>query len=97
MCEEMIKLRQYLDEHEINWLDHSDPPEYTKIHIDRTNFLVGNHFVSVIHGFGTYGGVSLFGNDNKLLEMRIDRNDPKGWLKADDVMKIVEEIQNDYN
>ena len=91
MTDEMIKLRKSLDERDIKWIDHSDPDDY-KIHIDRTHFTVGHHFISVIHGFGTYGGVSLYGKDKGLLEMQLDHLDPVGFYTAEDIIKKVDEL-----
>ena len=97
MTEEMKKLRNLLRFKKIDFIDRSDP-EGSKLHIDRTHFLVEGkktYFFSVIHGFGTHGGVNLFGKDKGLLEVQINHDDPIGYLTADDVMKLVEEKQNE--
>lgn len=97
MTEEMIKLRQMLKAKKIEYIDHSDP-EDSKMHIDRTHFLIEGkrtHFLSVIHGYGTHGGVTLYGKDYGLLEVQIDHREPVGFKSAEDIMKIVEELENE--
>ena len=97
MTEQMTRLRQMLKEKKIEFVDRSDP-EGSKIHIDRTHFIVEGqktHFFSVIHGFATYGGISLYGKDYGLLEVQIDHKDPVGFKTAEDVMKMVEEIEDE--
>jgi hypothetical protein len=47
----------------------------------------------VIHGRGTYGGVSCFGKDHGLLECMIGNNEPIGYLTAEDVIEMVKEKQ----
>lgn len=90
MTEEMVKLRKMLDEKNIVYLDKSDPLDWT-IRIDRTQFFYNKNFYSVVHGYGTYEGVSLYGKDHKLLEVRIGNNEPVGFKTADDIMKMLED------
>lgn len=83
-CEEMKKLRTWLDEKGIPWRDNSD--NMTKI--CRTRFEFGTINVSVIHGRSTYGGI------DGLLELAMwDENersiDPVGWLSAKDVICFI--------
>lgn len=101
ICEEMQKLRNYLDEKKIEWRD--DTEEYSEtVKIARTHFEYNDKFVSVINGFGTYGG--WYGSNYPamteeqnlgLLEVMIDGEEPVGWLKAEDAIKLVEETEND--
>lgn len=104
ICREMIRLRNWLDKNNIEWVDKSSvisdeqfgdligndclglPMECFDTSIFRTHFKYNNHKVSVIYGYGTYGGFSPEKKDYKLLEMRIDDNEPDGWLTADDVI-----------
>ena len=97
MTEQMIKLRQMLTEKGIEYVDHSDPEGY-KLHIDRTHFMIETpktHFFSVVHGVATYGGINLYGNDRGYLECQIDHKEPKGWLTAEDVMKLIDEVKEE--
>lgn len=79
VCEEMQKLRDWLDENGINWEDNSEDlcrhmpddfvPEY-EIWIVRTQFTINNDFISVIKGHGTWGGYGIYGKNNQgLLEV----------------------------
>lgn len=96
MCEEMKLLRKELDARGIEWQDKSSICE--KQHITffdttmfRTHFKHDGCFYSVIYGYGSYGGVSCFGDfDSKLLECMVDDNDPIGFLKAKDVLDIMD-------
>lgn len=106
MCEEMIKLRKLLTEHNIEWHDVSvianekvidmlvnnfgQERQYCDTTIYRTHFDANGSQYSVISGFGTYGGFDPVENkDYGLLECMIDDNDPKGWLTADDIIKLI--------
>lgn len=89
-CEEMLKLRKYLDEKEIEWNDDSDET------ICRTKYWHNDHSYSVINGYGTYGGID--GCDPKefnqcLLECwcELFGDEPVGWLEADDIIAKMEE------
>ena len=89
-CEEMAKLRGYLDSHDIKWADASDE------RVCRTKYWHKGILYSVINGYGTYGGID--GCDPKevndcLLECWSVPfgDDPAGWLKADDIIKKMEE------
>ena len=86
-CEEMKKLRNYLDRNEIPYCDNSD--DLTKI--CRTRFEIGEVNISVIHGRSTYGGI------DGLLELAMwDEKggsvDPTGWLSAKDVICVIKEL-----
>lgn len=87
ICEEMLKLRDWLNENGIGWEDVSD--EW----ISRTHFVVNDCFFSVVHGRGTYGGVSCFGKDYGLLECMIGNHEPIGYLTAEDVIEMIKEKQ----
>lgn len=97
MTEEMTKLRQMLKQRGIEFIDRSDP-EGSPLHIDRTHFIVETpktYFFSVIHGFGTHGGYTLiFKKDYGLLEVQVNHRDPEGFKTAEDVMKMVEDLQS---
>lgn len=98
VCEEMKKLRKWLDEQGIQWFDDSDDPEIIgkKYQICRTKFEIGNYDFSVIHGFGTYGGKWYYDGeffDKDLLECRSGNHEPVGWLTAEDVIERIKEMQ----
>lgn len=82
VCEEMQLLRNYLDVKKIPWRDDSEEFKTStkdfEMWICRTNFEFKSHHVSVINGFGTYGGWNgANGSDVNLgkLEMMIDENE----------------------
>lgn len=84
MSNEMIKLREWLNKKQISWEDVSDVVDLELMGIPfetyRTHFKYKGHEVSVIHGFGTYGGWSFIDQQDKgLLEMMIDREEPIGY------------------
>ena len=96
VCEEMQLLRNYLDVKKIPWRDDSEEFKTStknfEMWICRTKFEYKSHHVSVINGFGTYGGWNgANGSDVNLgkLEMMIDENEPKGWLTAEKVMYFI--------
>ena len=100
ICEEMQKLRQMLDEKNIPWHDASEVMSEDKewpMWICRTHFEYKGLKISVVNGFGTYGG--WFGanpgtteeENMGLLEIMIEDNEPVGWLKAEDIMEILGE------
>ena len=100
ICEEMQKLRQMLDEKNIPWHDASEIMSEDKewpMWICRTHFEYKGMKISVVNGFGTYGG--WFGanpgtteeENMGLLEIMIEGNEPVGWLKAEDIMEILGE------
>lgn len=93
MCEEMIKLRQMLDDRGIKWKDVSEVYPQSKFYINRTHFTFDEIYYSVINGYGTYGGYDSFDHVNKgLLEIKgegVNNGDPLGWLTAEEVLKEV--------
>lgn len=100
VCDEMKKLRQMLDEKNIPWHDASDVMSESKdwpMWICRTHFEYEGVKISVVNGFGTYGGwyganPGMTEDKNMgLLEIMIEDNEPVGWLKAEDIMKILRE------
>ena len=97
VCDEMKKLRQMLDEKNITWHDASDVMSESKewpMWICRTHIEYNGHKISVVNGFGTYGGwyganPGTTENENMgLLEIMIDDIEPVGWLKAEDIIKV---------
>ncbi len=97
ICEEMKKLRSYLDEKKIKWIDQSEDMASSsfKMIIWRTWLWLGDRKISVINGFGTIGGVVGFDGDNAgLLEIAIDGLcGVYGNLTAEDVIRIIELIE----
>ena len=88
VCKEMQKLRDWLDENEICWEDVSEdfgkgiPSEIDyELWICRTHFEVKGHEISVINGYGTYGGYGLFSKDNNGL---LETKRLCGFLSPDD-------------
>lgn len=94
MVEEMIKLREKLDDLKIEWVDKSFKSKFKmggKVYIDRIHFDYNDKHYSVINGYGTYGGYGINSNKNEgLLEMMIDSNAPEGYLTAD---KVIEKLK----
>ena len=96
ICEQMKKLREILNEKNIAWHDMSDEMSET-VKIARTHFEYKGHKVSVINGFGTYGGQNgankgFEEKDNMgLLEIMVNGYDPCGWLTAEEVIKYLED------
>lgn len=84
MPQEMIKLRQMLDDMGIEWEDVS---EHHGILIDitiyRTHFEHKGRHISVIIGHGTYGG------NKGLLEMWDGNGEPEGYLTAKEVIERI--------
>ena len=84
MCDEMKKLRKYLNDNKIKWRDFSRittqdefncavaygiDPQFADVTIYRTLFSLYDYNWSVISGYGSYGGFSpLNGKDGGLLE-----------------------------
>ena len=66
IVEEMQKLRDWLDEHNIEWVDKSEEPVYLEYFhrysfwMCRTHFDINGKHVSVINGYGSYGGGKCF-------------------------------------
>ena len=88
ICEEMQKLRDWLDDEGIEWYDDSDESEM--FWMARTKFAVNTTTFSVINGTGSYGGCVSWDSDNQgLLECMINGNEPYGYLTADEVIAYV--------
>lgn len=88
MVKEMERLRVLLDTEGVEWEDASDAGEYCQI--SRTHFMYRGQKWSVIHGYGTYGGLdSTTGVDSKLLEAWNFKDEPIGFLTAEEVMEYV--------
>lgn len=92
VCEEMQKLRNYLDSKKIEWIDKSD--DWEMGWICRTHFDYKDNHWSVINGSGTYGGFYINEKSNYgALELMVDcvnGGEPVGYLKAEDVIKYIE-------
>lgn len=102
ICDEMVKLRNALDEKGVQWEDKSTIyPEnkiqeimsrcnvsrkYADASMWRTHFTYKGYFFSVIYGYGSYGYY-----DNKL-ECMIGGEEPEGGMTAEDVLKRMEEL-----
>lgn len=109
ICKEMLKLRSWLNEKDIRWFDRSSitsqeyidlmamfeiEPQYADTTIHRTHFEFREHHISVINGYGTYGGFEPLENKNYgALEMMIDDREPIGWLSAENVIQKLEELK----
>lgn len=91
ICDEMKNLREWLDKNGIKWEDKSDK-DYCFGWMARTHFTYKDHFVSVVNGYGSYGGFNRFDPNEDLLEMMIGENDPIGWLTADQVITYLEKL-----
>lgn len=91
VCSEMEKLRKKLDEKNIEWQNCSTyPTEMIKYWICRTHFDYKGHNISVVHGYGSYGGIDFIRNsDEQLLEIMIDGKEPIGHLAAADIFKLI--------
>ena len=88
ICEEMQKLRDWLNSENIEWYDNSD--DLTLFWMVRTKFVVNGSTFSVINGVGSYGGcISYDSHNNGLLECMIDGNEPYGYLNADEVVAYI--------
>ena len=97
ICDEMKKLRGELDKRGIAWVDVSeDNFPGIDLWICRTHFRYGKYQVSVINGFGTYGGFFFSEKENEgMLEMMancVNGGEPEGHLTANEVMKILDGI-----
>lgn len=86
---EMKKLRNWLDEQKIDWIDDSD--NLKDFFMCRTHFSYNNKCISVVNGYGSYGGIP-FGENSKnigFLEFYDMETVPKGWLTCDDVIELL--------
>ena len=99
ICEEMQKLRDWLDENGINWEDNSEDlsrhmpsdlvPEY-EMWIVRTQFKIKNDFISVINGHGTYGGYGIISEENQgLLEVMGLWNGIRGGMTCEEITEKI--------
>ncbi len=95
VCDEMIKLRKWLDEQEIYWWDNSEDMSsvYEDCQICRTLFYIDKDLFSVINGFRTYGGKRFLSDVNRgYLEMMYSGK-VVGFLAAEDVIEMIKEKQ----
>lgn len=92
MIKEMLKLRELLDQEEINWCDRSDEV------ISRTHFEYKGYKWSIINGLGTYGGYYFDEKDNKnlleLMSAAVNENEPIGFLTADECIEIIKKCES---
>lgn len=103
ICEEMSKLRNWLDGHGIKWEDMSedllpDSPDelISESWIVRTRFIVNGKESSVINGFCTYGGYMYSSEDNEgLLEEWGLYEHPVGSLTAEDIINKIKQISRE--
>ena len=96
ICDEMKKLREGLTARHIPWQDYSEKGISTcDFWMCRTWFEYKDCRWSVIHGYGSYGGIASFNNqDEQKLECMcslINGGEPEGYLTADDIFKLMEE------
>lgn len=92
IVEEMTKFRKLLDEKNIPWEDRSHDNPDNGLYICRTWGI--NKKWSVINGFGTYGGYSLFEETNAgKLEFWVPGTEPIGYLTAEEAILIVEAFE----
>lgn len=90
IVEEMKKFRELLDQNKIEWIDDSEAMD-TELYICRTH--PKNHERwSVVNGFGTYGGYSMWEKNEGLLEAMIDGK-VLGHLKAEEAYILVKAIE----
>lgn len=86
---EMKKLRNWLDEQKIDWVDESD--NLKDFFMCRTHFIYKDKHISVVNGFGSYGGISFAENRKNMgfLEFYDMETKPHGWLTCDDVIELL--------
>lgn len=93
VTEEMQKLRDYLDAHNIRWRDKSEKSANCQYWMCRTHFNLKGFRWSVIHGYGSYGGPSPYNIDTGTLELMtnaLNGGEPLGYLSADNVIECIE-------
>lgn len=85
ICQEMKKLRTYLDEHKIKWSDESDR------YMCRTRFLHNKNTISVVNGFGSYGGIGIDADNRGFLEVwgKPFGKYPVGYLTAENIIATI--------
>jgi len=95
ICEEMQKLRDWLDNNGIEWHDHSSNAIPELFWMCRTKFYIKGNEFSVINGIGSYGGKRYASAKNHgLLELWINqKGEPQGYLTADNVIERIKEYE----
>lgn len=94
-CYELNKLKSYLDSHKIKYVIKSDP-DTAHYRIERIHFNINGYLWSVIHGYGTYGGLDPFtGEDKGLLELYTTQiqPDPFGMMSCTDIIELIERYE----
>lgn len=92
VTKEMELLRDALTAKGIEWTDKS-ATNLADSWVCRTHYSYGGHIWSVIHGYGTYGGIGVYPyeGDEGLLECLTSKyGDIKGWLTAENVLALME-------
>lgn len=97
ICEEMQILRDWLDKNNIEWEDASEDFDEDKEYsfwMCRTWFRINGKRISVINGYGSYGGVNVLGGENEgLLEaMGLIGDDVIGHMTAGEVIVAIKVI-----
>ena len=98
ICNEMLKLRRWLDKNHIQWVDASDVYEdfvhdlsgyRMNFTIYRTHFEYKSETVSVSYGMYTYGA------EDGLLEMWLENSwdSPAGYMTAKEVIEELKAIK----
>lgn len=109
VCEEMGKIRAWLDERNIKWEDRSQDwseltgaiyksmPSHWMV---RTHFYINDCLVAIINGYTTMGGYLFHENENEgllqLTSARYNHGEAIGHLSAEDVEKIIGEIRGEF-
>ena len=105
VCEEMGKIRAWLDEKNIKWEDRSQDwseltgaiyksmPSHWMV---RTHLILNDCVVAIINGFGTMGGYFYHEDENEGLlqftSVQYNQGESIGFLTAKDVEDIIEKI-----
>lgn len=99
ICKEMQILRDWLDKNKIKWKDASSDyyeAEKYSVWICRTWFRINGKKISVVNGYGSYGGINLCNGENEgLLEaMGLIGNGVSGYMTAGEIIILIKILQN---
>lgn len=99
VCKEMQILRDWLDKNKIEWEDASkdfDEDKKYSFWMCRTWFRINGKKISVINGYGSYGGIDVFDGENKgLLEARgLIGDDVIGHMTAGEIIIAIQILLN---